>query len=300
VFREIDAFQTLKNALNSSFTQMAALRDDLSARKSALEDKQTEAQQVRTAQVIAKQAVQDDEKQKQNILTTTKGQEAAYQDLIANKQQQAAAIRAALFGLRDSGAIPFGTAYQYAKEASAKTGVSPALILAILTQESDLGTNTGSCLVTNLSTGNGKGKNTGTPFANVMKAPRDTDPFQTITAALGRDWPTTPVSCPQSTGYGGAMGPAQFIPSTWMLYKDRLSRVTGEDMPDPWNARTAIFATALYMSDMGADAGTRTAERNAACKYFSGRTCSGSISVYGDSVMELRDDIQGQIDIING
>jgi membrane-bound lytic murein transglycosylase B len=300
VFREVDAFQTLKNALNSSFVQMAALRDDLSARKSALEDKQTEAQQVRTAQLIAKQAVQDDEKQKQNILTTTKGQEAAYQDLIANKQQQAAAIRAALFGLRDSGAIPFGTAYQYAKEASAKTGVSPALILAILTQESNLGTNTGSCLVTSLTTGDGKGKNTGTPFANVMKAPRDTAPFQTITAALGRDWPTTPVSCPQSTGYGGAMGPAQFIPSTWMLYKDRLSRVTGEDMPDPWNARTAVFATALYMSDMGADAGTRTAERNAACKYFSGRACSGSISVYGDSVMELRDDIQGQIDILNG
>jgi membrane-bound lytic murein transglycosylase B len=300
VFREIDAFQTLKNSLSQSFQRMAALRDDLSARKSALEDKQMEAQQVRTAQVIARQAVQEDEKQKQNILTVTKGQEASYQELIANKQQQAAAIRAALFGLRDSGAIPFGTAYQYAKEASAGTGVSPALILAILTQESNLGTNTGSCLVTNLSTGDGKGKNTGTPFDSVMKAPRDTVPFQTITAALGRDWATTPVSCPQSSGYGGAMGPAQFIPSTWMLYKERLSRLTGEDMPDPWHARTAVFATALYMSDMGADAGTRTAERNAACKYFSGRSCSGSISIYGNSVMELRDDIQGQIDILNG
>jgi hypothetical protein len=85
-----------------------------------------------------------------------------------------------------------------------------------------------------------------------------------------------------------------------MLYKERLSRLTGEDMPDPWHARTAVFATALYMSDMGADAGTRTAERNAACKYFSGRSCSGSISIYGNSVMELRDDIQGQIDILNG
>ncbi|HVU75307.1 MAG TPA: lytic murein transglycosylase, partial [Candidatus Paceibacterota bacterium] len=300
VFREIDSFQTLKNSLNDSFTRMAALRDDLSARKSALEDKQTEAQQVKTAQLIAKQAVQDDEKQKQNILTATKGQEATYQQLIANKQQQAAAIRAALFGLRDSGAIPFGTAYQYAKEASSGTGVSPALILAILTQESDLGQNTGSCLVTNLSTGEGKGKNTGTYFANVMKAPRDTVPFQTVANAVGRDWATTAVSCPQSTGYGGAMGPAQFIPSTWMLYKDRLTKLTGESFPDPWNARTAIFATALYMSDMGADAGTASAERNAACKYFSGRSCSGSISIYGNSVMELRANIQGQIDILNG
>lgn len=299
VFREIDTFQTLKSSLNQSFEKMAALRSDLSARKSALEEKQNEAQQVRTAQVIAKQAVQDDEKQKQNILAATKGQEAAYQKMIANKQQQAAAIRAALFGLRDSGSIPFGTAYQYAKEAAAGTDVAPALILAILTQESNLGTNTGSCLVTDLTTGDGKGKNTGTPFSHVMKAPRDTVPFQTVTAAVGRDWATTAVSCPQSVGYGGAMGPAQFIPSTWMLYKDRLSRLTGESFPDPWNARTAIFATALYMSDMGADAGTRTSERNAACKYFSGRSCSGSISIYGNSVMELRDDIQGQIDILN-
>jgi membrane-bound lytic murein transglycosylase B len=298
-FRDIDDFQQVQGALDSAFTQFASTRADLSASQNELQDKQTEAQQIRTAQTIAKQQVQNDEAQKQSILTTTKGQEQGYQQLIADKQKQAAAIRQALFGLRDSGAIPFGTAYEYAKDASKGTGVSPALILAILTQESNLGVNIGSCYVTNLGTGAGVGKNTGRAFSNVMKAPRDTVPFQQITEALSRDWSNTAVSCPQGVGYGGAMGPAQFIASTWILYKPRLSALTGESMPDPWSARTAVFATALLMKDNGADGGTRTAERTAALRYFAGGNWSNPANAsYGDSVMDLRDNIQGQIDII--
>lgn len=299
-FQDIDDFQTIQRELGESFTEMAALRADLSGRKADLEDKQDEAQKVRTVQVLAKTAIQKDEQEKQNILSATKGQEKTYQQLISDKQKQAAAIRAALFGLRDSGAIPFGTAYDYAKQASAGTGVRPALVLAILTQESDLGQNVGSCYVTNLQTGGGVGKNTGTAFASVMKVPRDTVPFQQVTESLGRDWSTTPVSCPQGSGYGGAMGPAQFIPSTWILYKARLSQLTGETPADPWSPRTAIFATALLMQDNGAGAGSRTAERTAALKYFAGGNWSKPANAfYGDSVMQLVDKIQGEIDILN-
>ena len=66
-----------------------------------------------------------------------------------------------------------------------------------------------------------------------MKAPRDTIPFKDITDRLGKDWKMTPVSCPPGTkwsasrGYGGGMGPSQFIPSTWELFKDRLGSSLG-------------------------------------------------------------------------
>ncbi len=300
VFQEVDNFETVQKALGNAFTQLRTLHDQLDGVKQQLEDKQTETAQTRQAQVVAKQAVLDDEKQKVSILTTTKGQEKTYQQLIADKQKQASAIREALFGLRDTGAIPFGTAYGYAKEASASTGVTPALILAILTQESSLGVNTGSCYVKDLSSGAGVGKNTGKAFATVMKAPRDTVPFQTITDHFGRDWSTTAVSCPQGSGYGGAMGPAQFIPSTWALYQNRLASATGESFPDPWNARTAIFATALLMKDNGAAGGSRTAERTAALKYFAGSNWSKPANApYGDNVMDHRDAIQAEIDILN-
>ncbi|KKW19574.1 MAG: Peptidase M23 [Parcubacteria group bacterium GW2011_GWA2_51_10] len=301
VFRELDEFATIERALDESFDEMAALRAQLSGHKLELEEKEDETQKVRTAQVIAKQAIQRDEAEKKQILTTTKGQENTYQQIIADKQKRAAEIRTALFGLRDSAAIPFGTAYEYAKEASRATGVRPALILAILTQESDLGKNVGSCYMTNLETGGGIARTTGRVFATVMKPSRDIEPFREITSALGRDWSTTPVSCPQGVGYGGAMGPSQFIPSTWMLYKSRISALSGESIPDPWSPRTAIFATALLMKDNGADAGGRTAERRAALKYFAGSNWNKPANaIYGDSVMDHVDRIQSEIDILGG
>jgi len=300
-FRDIDNFESIQRAVGVAFEEMAALRAELSGRKQALEEKEDEARQVRTAQLIAKQAVEEDEREKQQILNATKGQEKTYQQIIAEKQKQAADIRARLFGLRDTGAIPFGTAYQYAKDASVGTGVPPALILAILTQETNLGANQGSCYVKDLTTGSGVGKNTGRAFAKVMAAPRDTVPFTTITEALGRDWSTTPVSCPQSVGYGGAMGPSQFIPSTWMLYKNRLSNLTGGGFPDPWNARTAIFATALLMKDNGADGGTRESWRRAALRYFAGGNWNKPANApYGDNVLRHMDKIQAEIDVLEG
>jgi hypothetical protein len=44
---------------------------------------------------------------------------------------------------------------QFATEASQKTGVRPAFLLGILTQESNLGKNVGSCYLKDPSTGAG-------------------------------------------------------------------------------------------------------------------------------------------------
>lgn len=299
-FQELDEAQAVQEALHESFDEMRVLRKDLSIKKDELEDKQDEVRKVKSVQVLAKQAIQSDQQEKNKLLSTTKGVEKSYQQLIADREKQAAQIRTALFGLRDSQAIPFGTAYQYAKEASQKTGVRPALTLAILTQETNLGANVGSCYVQDIETGRGVGKNTGRVFTSVMKAPRDTVPFRSITEALGLDWSTTLVSCPQATGgYGGAMGPAQFIPSTWVLYQKRLANTLGVTTPNPWDGRTAVFATSLLMSDNGADGGTRAEERKAALKYFAGGNWyKSAYAFYGDNVMAIADRYQANIDIL--
>jgi hypothetical protein len=102
-----------------------------------------------------------------------------------------------------------------------------------------------------------------------MKPTRDVQPFLIITKELGRDSFSTPVSCPMSYGWGGAMGPAQFIPSTWIIYRDRLRDIIGKPA-DPWSIKDSFLAAALYLSDYGAAKQTYDGEFNAALSYFAG------------------------------
>ena len=301
LFEEVDSFEQIQSSLDASFRELLAMRSDLATRKDALENRKIEEEDLKRIQVLQKQVIEKDEREKQQILKQTKGQEKEYQKLIAQREREAATIRSALFNLRDSGAIPFGKAYEYAKEASAQTGVRPALILAVLRQETNLGENVGQCLLTNSpAKGDGIGKNTGKAFKGVMKPTRDVDPFLEITQELGIDPYSQVVSCPPGYGYGGAMGPAQFIASTWMLYKERLARLTGTNPPNPWEPRTAIFATALLMLDNGADKGSRAAERLAALRYFAGwgNANKPAYAFYGDSVIEFADQYQRDIDVL--
>jgi membrane-bound lytic murein transglycosylase B len=88
-------------------------------------------------------------------------------------------------------------------------------------------------------------------------------------------------------GWGGGMGPAQFIPSTWIGYKDKVSALTGKSPADPWDIRDAFMAAALLLKNNGAD-GTRDGEWKAAMRYFSGST-NTRYRFYGDNVMALAD-----------
>ena len=284
LFQEIDHFEMIQRALDTSFTEMAAARSDLAARKKALEEQQQEEQDLLQLQVLQQNALKSIEKQKKDLVTAARGQESLYLQLIAGKQQNAAQIRSALFGLRDAGAIPFGTAYGYAKEASAATGVRPALILAILTEETNLGENVGSC-----------------SWRSAMHPTRDQPVFQSLMSELGLNPDLMKVSCKPSYGWGGAMGPAQFIPSTWKLYQARIARAAGQDPPNPYDGRTATFAAALLLADNGGDSGVRAAERKAALKYFAGSNWAKSAyAFYGDDTMDIADRIQAQIDILQG
>ncbi len=300
-FADVDSFISIKQEMSLLFSDIQTTKSQTEEERAALAKTQDAVTDAKYVVEVKKGQVAQDKTQKQVLLSIAANQEAEYQKVLAANQAKAAAIRAALFPLRDSGPIEFGDAVTYAKAASAKTGVRPALILAVLSQESALGTNIGNCYVTNSpAQGDGVGKNTGTPFSGVMHPTRDVPVFLAITEALGKDFKTTPVSCPQPGGYGGAMGPTQFIPSTWKLFEPRLKASLGVAATNPWNAEHAIMATGLYLGDWSAASGGYTAERNAACAYFSGRACpaSGWITSYGDQVMAKATKFQQDIDFL--
>ena len=167
---------------------------------------------------------------------------------------------------------------------SGLTGVRPAFILGVIAEESNLGENVG--------TGNWK---------TDMHPTRDQPIFEDITNRLGLDPDLMPVSKKPWYGWGGAMGPAQFIPSTWILYEDRIGRVSVQVPPSPWDPRTAFIASGLLLSDNGADRGGYYNERLAALRYFAGwrNAEKSSYAFYGDEVMELAEKYQGLIDILS-
>ena len=298
VFGDLDTFASIKQAMRVSFEELRDTRVATEREKTGLEDQRTDQEILRAALILDQQKVQAKEAEKKKLLAETKGQESQYRQLKSSQEQTAAQIRAKLFPLRDTSGIQFGDAVRYAQSASRVTGVRPALILAILSQESDLGKNVGQCLITSLETGDGKGKNTGTPFPGTMKVPRDTVPFERLMKAAGRDWAATPVSCPLPGGYGGAMGPTQFIPSTWAMYEGRIKSALGVGAADPWNALHAITATGLYLADVGAGGGTYIAEHTAAAKYYAGGNWASSGQGYGNSVMSKAAAFQKDIDFL--
>ncbi|MDB5204168.1 MAG: hypothetical protein JWP09_196 [Candidatus Taylorbacteria bacterium] len=301
-FADLDAFDSIKLSLAGVFTELRDNKKQTEDAKISLDKQKSQELDTKVSIESEKKKVEAASAEKQRLLNINKNTQSDYQKQIADKAAQVSKIKSALFGLRDSAAIPFEDAYKYAKNASKVTGVRAAFVLAIITQESNLGANVGSCYVTNLNTGDGKGKNTGTLFEQVMKAPRDTVPFTSLTSALGRDWSTTPVSCPIGStsyyvgrGYGGGMGPAQFIPSTWILMEKRLEGALGVSATDPWNPEHAIMASSMYLQDRGAVAGSYSSEIKAACKYYGsgGATCS-----YGTQVMARVATLQSNIDLI--
>lgn len=303
LFEDVDHMASVQIGLHEEFAEIRTVKAETEEERAALAERQRLEQDARYVVETKKAQVARDEAEKQKLLAITKNEEVAYQGVLAERQAEAAAIRARLFPLRDTEGLQFGDAVAYAKQASQTTGVRPAMILAILKQESDLGKNVGNCYVTNTpNTGDGVGKNTGTAFAGVMHPTRDVPPFLRITEALGKDFKTTPVSCPQGAGgWGGAMGPTQFIPSTWALFEPRIKSALGVDATNPWNAEHAIMATGLYIGDWGAAKGGYTAERNAACAYFSGRACPGTgnwVDTYGNSVMAHAEAFQRDIDFL--
>jgi len=296
VYGDIDAFSSIKRGIQDSVDEIRGVKRNTESERKSLEEKKNAETDAKVELENAKQKVELSESEKQKLLSISKGKEAEYQKVLAEKAKRRSEILSALFNLRDTAAIPFSKALEYANLASQKTGIRPAFLLAILTQESNLGANVGSCYLTDSTTGAGVGIKSGKIVPNLMKPTRDVKPFMEITTLLGRDPYKTQVSCPfGSVGYGGAMGPSQFIPSTWQMLKGRIASTLGIKTADPWYPRDAFMASAIYLTDLGAGAKTYTAERNAACRYYSGRICDSKApanSFYGDSVYAKATNIQ--------
>jgi len=144
------------------------------------------------------------------------------------------------------------------KFASKKTGVRKEFLMAMLDKETDLGRFTGGCT-----------------YQNTKVKPADKEEFKNICEELDYNYKKQKISCAASWGgYGGAMGVAQFMPTTWTGYKDAISNYTGHNPPDPWNLTDGVIGMAEKLKRAGA--GNKKNEHYAAKVYY----CGGPASAY--------------------
>lgn len=285
-FGNLNNIALVQNNLRTALVEITKARQELLTQKEELSAEKDDAENLRAIQQSQKKTAESTQTQKSTLLKVTKGKESEYQKILQKTQESAAQIRTRLFELVGGGELTFEKAYNYARLAEGATGVRSALILAVLHRESLLGKNVGRC-----------------SYKTAMHPTRDIPYFLELLQKLGMD-PNSDfakVSCANADGaYGGAMGPAQFIPSTWRIFENEISRVTGNSPANPWNNSDAFSGTGLYLKKYGADSKSSASEKKAAAIYYCGSNWQRySCSYYAGKVIETASKFQKDIEILN-
>ncbi len=298
-FGTLNDIALVQDNLRVSLENITKLRQDLLEQKDQLSLEKEDVENLKAIQQSQKSNVQSTQNKKQSLLKETKGKESEYQKVLKKTQETAAQIRTRIFELLGGGQLTFEKAYDFARIAEKATGVRSALILAILNRESLLGKNVGKC-----------------SYTTAMHPTRDVPYFLDLLKRLNIDPKSdfAKVSCANQHGtYGGAMGPAQFIPSTWKLYENKISAVTGTNPPNPWNNADAFAATAVYIRDLLASSSCVSyaktnqnvapyqtlLERCAAAKYYAGGNWYTYRMWYGEPVVQQANQYEDDIAVLN-
>ncbi|MBI3088795.1 MAG: lytic murein transglycosylase, partial [Candidatus Colwellbacteria bacterium] len=285
-FGSVNDLMATQESVGITLEKLTQLRSELITQRELLAMEKEDVEALRVYQVQQKQAADGVRSEKDQLLKVTKGKESEYQKLLTETQKSAAEIRTRLYQLIGGGQMSFGQAYELASIAERATGVRAAFLLAVLDRESALGRNVGKCSYKTAMA-------PGPPYSSRD----DVTPFLKITAELGLNPDTTLVSCPNADGaYGGAMGPAQFIPTTWVGYKDKVAAITGNSPASPWRNLDAFVAAALYLKSAGAGCN----ELAAAARYYCGSNWNRYVctQVYGRNVVEKAAQFEQDIQLL--
>lgn len=259
--QNIDLVNTLRERaekLKQKQTELAEQQQDLGQLQELLASQQQNLNSQQVAQ--------------QQFLQAKRAQQLQYDQRLAEAKQAREEIARDVFTLKNAGVtLKLTEAKDMARYASKLTGVRAALLLGVLKVETNLGTNLGS----------------GTYPDDMLPASREA--FLRVTAKLGLDPKVAPISArPRSyQGWGGAMGPGQFMPDTWERIEQRVGELMHKNLPNPYELTDAFVATALFLADRGAT--TPAGEYEAVNRYLAGPNWQ-RFTWYGDRVLAVAEE----------
>lgn len=283
-FNQLSALENVQEQTHNVLASIRELKEVSEEQRGELENEREEQNRLKSLQLIQQRTVETKQWQKEDLLDQTKGEEYRFQQMIQNAESAIAHITEQISFLANK-----DEAIQYAVLAASRTGIRPAFLLGVLEAESRLGLNVG--------TGNWKEDmyQCYRSLGYLTRAEKEKTAFLQICQELGINPDTQPVSAEPWYGCGGAMGVAQFMPTTWLAYKDQVASLTGHNPPNPWNHQDAFTAAAIKLSNGGANQKTEIGERTAYAKYLGGGYYSRWVySKVTDYVIQLTANFQEQ------
>jgi peptidoglycan hydrolase CwlO-like protein len=305
-FNNLNALEILNTKNKEIFNELVELKFSLDEQKELTEDQRRKEKSIVSERLLLKQERVKAREEQERLMRMTEAEHREYLRKKREAEESVAEIRARIVRLLD---VPEGELLSFeellgvARWVQTETGIRPAFLLSIIAQESAMGRNVGGCHLVNFETSEGVCVRLGGICTYIgRRVPRIMIPshipyFLNITRELGRDPKNTPVSCVmlrdgRPFGFGGAMGPAQFIPKTWMLVRDEVSVVINR-FPNPWKIHDSFLASGMYLRKHG---GTEN-ELRAAMRYFSGsRWSPWEERIYGRPVITRANCFQVFID----
>jgi peptidoglycan hydrolase CwlO-like protein len=273
-YAKIESLENIESRIKDSHSQLKAERDALKKERGDLIERKIDKENMRGIQSDQERSIQSEKQMKDLLVSKIQDEKAALEQNVDRLKEELNAIQSL------GNPINMEEAVAAAKYASKFTNVAPEFLLGVLRVESGLGTNVG-----------------GGRYKTDMN-PAQWDTFKKICAEIGIDPEKTPVSrraCYNRDskdgcgGWGGAMGPAQFMPSTWMGYKVKVENLTGNKPANPWEIKDSLVAMGLKLAAVeGVTGGDRKAWAKAAGMYLAGGNWE-RYSWYSDRVLHYAD-----------
>ncbi len=297
-FADWNNIDVIKKHLTVAYDELEGIREETLENTEILAEEEARERELKQEKEQESYEIQKQRAEQKLVLALAREEEAEYQKAIKEKEKLRSQIRNRIFRIADGGSIKFGDALNLIRPYEKQLGVDAAFILSVLFQESgwnnQIGGNIGQCTYKYVHPKTGR---------QVM-SPKQVPAYERIMRELGRNPNTQKVSCPipRDGAYGGAMGPAQFIPTTWMGYRDRAGAVLGKpgSATSPFNNQDAFIAAGVFLKDLYYSSGCTNyanqyahispkktlRERCAAAKYYAGGNWWKFRFTYGDPVVQ--------------
>lgn len=270
IIDQVEYISVLQAKTNDLIKDYVSAKTDLETTRQQQREVKDQEMGLLKMQDEQKNVLEEKRHAKEIILNDTKGEEEQYQKIINESSDYWETVTRANFSAFDTDElINIKDAFDFAALAADRTGVRKALLLAVITQESYFGMDNG----------------TGHYQSNMH--PSEHSDFLALCEELGLNPDERKISAKPTTypGWGGAMGPAQIMPSEWQGIKDEVAKLTEHEKPSPWNGQDAFVGCALILKRNGAATRDRDQEREAVGRYFAGGAWK-EFSWYADQVME--------------